>query len=241
MLATYHWGTSGPRILLVHGLSSSAESWWRVVEALAPHAQLTAVDLRGHGSSPAGDRYTVADYASDLPREDWDAVVGHSLGGAASVVAAARPGFARSLVLLDPVLEVPPAEFEAVAADQVAELALDEASVAAAKPHWHERDRAAKLAGVRAVVPDAVERTFTDSGDWNVVAEARALAVPTLILSGDPTVYTMLDPELARSLVGSTPSIEYRVIAGAGHSPHRDVPEVTLDAIRGRLLDYQRE
>ena len=241
MLATYHWGTSGPRILLVHGLSSSAESWWRVVEALAPHAQLTAVDLRGHGSSPAGDRYTVADYASDLPREDWDAVVGHSLGGAASVVAAARPGFARSLVLLDPVLEVPPAEFEAVAADQVAELALDEASVAAAKPHWHERDQAAKLAGVRAVVPDAVERTFTDSGDWNVVAEARALAVPTLILSGDPTVYTMLDPELARSLVGSTPSIEYRVIAGAGHSPHRDVPEVTLDAIRRRLLDYHRE
>lgn len=241
MLATYHWGTSGPRILLVHGLSSTAESWWRVVDDLAPHARLTAVDLRGHGSSPAGDRYTVADYASDLPREDWDAVVGHSLGGAAAVVAAAQPGFTRSLVLLDPVLEVPEAEFEAVAADQVSELTLDEASVAEAKPHWHERDRAAKLVGVRAVVPDAVERTFTDAGEWNVVAEARALTVPTLILSGDPAVYTMLDPELARSLVESTPSIEYRVIAGAGHSPHRDVPEVTLEALRERLLDHQRE
>ncbi len=241
MLATYHWGTSGPRILLVHGLSSSAESWWRIVEALDQQARLTAVDLRGHGASPAGTRYTVADYASDLPREDWDAVVGHSLGGAASVVAASRPGFTRSLVLLDPVFEVAEPVFEEVAADQIAELALDEASIAAAKPHWHERDRAAKLAGVRAVTPDAVGRTFTDSGEWNVVAEARALAVPTLILSGDPEVYTMLDPELGRSLARENPLIDYRVIAGAGHSPQRDVPEVTLEALRERLLGHQRE
>ena len=241
MLATYRWGTSGPRILLVHGLSSTAESWWRVIDALSPHAQLTAVELRGHGASPAGDRYTVADYASDLPRENWDAVIGHSLGGAASVVAASRPGFARSLVLLDPVLEVPEADFEEVAADQIAELSLDETSIAAARPHWHERDRAAKLSGIRAVAPDAVGRSFTDSGEWNVVAEARALTVPTLILSGDPAVYTMLDPKLARSLVETTPSLEYRVIAGAGHSPHRDVPDATIDALRERLLGYQRE
>lgn len=241
MLATYRWGTSGPRILLVHGLSSSAESWWRVVEALSPHAQVTAVDLRGHGASPAGERYTVADYASDLPRDDWDAVVGHSLGGAASVVAASRPGFTRSLVLLDPVLEVAEADYDEVAADQVAELALDEASIAAAKPHWHERDRAAKLAGVRAVAPDAVGRTFTDSGEWNVVAEARALAVPTLILSGDPEVYTMLDPELGQSLARDNPVVDYRVIARAGHSPQRDVADETLEVLRERLLGHQRE
>jgi len=236
MPGIYQWGDAGPRILLVHGLSSSAESWWRVVEDLAPHARLTAIDLRGHGASGAADDYSLESYASDLPREDWDAVVAHSLGGAAAVVAASRSGFARSLVLLDPVLEVAPGEFAEVMADQVDELGLDEASIATAKPHWHERDRAAKLAGVRSVVPDAVSRTFTDSGAWNVVTEARSLAVPTLIVAGDPDVYTMLDPGLARSLAEENPLIEYRVIPGAGHSPHRDVPDATLAALRERVL-----
>ena len=230
------WGVAGPRILLVHGLSSSAESWWRVVEELAPHARLTTFDLRGHGASGAADRYTLADYASDLPGQDWDAVVGHSLGGAASVIAAGRPGFTRSLVLLDPVLEVPAGIWDEVLAEQVAELGLDEASIAAAKPHWHQRDRDSKLAGVRAVVPEAVSRTFTDSGSWDVVAEAVALTVPTLILSGDPSVYTMLDPGTASAIVEANPLVELRVIPGTGHSPHRDAPDATLSAMRDWLL-----
>jgi len=236
MPRTFHWGDAGPRILLVHGLSSSSESWWRVVEELAPHARLTAVDLRGHGASGAAERYTLSDYASDLPGEDWDAVVGHSLGGASAVVAAGRPGFTRSLVLLDPVLEVPAGIWDEVLADQLSELELDEVAIAAAKPHWHQRDRDAKLVGVRAVVPEAVGRTFTDSGRWDVVAETVALTVPTLILSGDPAVYTMLAPETASAIVEANPLIEVRVIPGAGHSPHRDVPDATLRAMREWLL-----
>ncbi|UDF14034.1 alpha/beta hydrolase [Antiquaquibacter oligotrophicus] len=236
MLERYQSGSAGPRILLVHGLSSSADSWWRVVEALAPHARVTTIDLRGHGASAPADSYALRDYASDLPRENWDAVVAHSLGGAAAVLAASQPGFARSLVLLDPVLEVPEADFEAVLADQVSELRLDEASVAAEKPHWDERDRAAKLVGVRSVDPAAVEGSFRDTGRWDVRAEARALRSPTLLIAGDPAIYTMLDPELGRTLAAENESIDYRVIAGAGHSPHRDKPEETLAVLTERLL-----
>lgn len=230
------WGSAGPRILLVHGLSSNAESWWRVAEDLAPHARLSAIDLRGHGASGAAERYTLQDYASDLPGDGWDAVVGHSLGGAAAVLAARRPGFTRSLVLLDPVLEVPAEIWDEVLADQLSELELDEAAIAKAKPHWDQRDRDAKLAGVLAVVPEAVSRTFTDSGSWDIVEDATALSVPTLILSGDPDVYTMLDPATASAIVAANPLVELRVIPGAGHSPHRDVPDATLSALREWLL-----
>ncbi len=225
----------GPRALLVHGLSSSAASWWRVEEALAASGwRVTAVDLRGHGSAPRADRYALDDYASDLPREHWDLVVAHSLGGTISVIAATDPLFARRLVLLDPVLEVLDHERDEIIADQVAELALDGTTLAHLKPHWDDRDRAAKLEGVAAVDPAAVSRSFTDTGVWDVVETARAVAVPTLVLSGDPSVYTMLAPTTARDLAARNPFVEYRVIAGAGHSPHRDRPRETLDA----LLDW---
>lgn len=227
------------RALLVHGLSSSAESWWRVARFLTELGwDVTAVDLRGHGSAPRAANYELAGYAGDLPREGWDLVIGHSLGGAASVLAAQRPGFASRLVLLDPVLEVTAQEFDEILADQVAELDLTSDSLDALKPHWHERDRAAKLAGIHATDAGVVSRSFTDNLRWNVIAEAAALTMPTLILGGDHAVYSMLATDTADALAATNPLIEYRVVAGAGHCPHRDMPQETLAAIQDWLLTH---
>lgn len=97
--------------LLVHGLSSDSTSWWWLTEELeADGWDVTTIDLRGHGSAPHPGRYRLEDYAADLPSAPsgtWDLVVGHSLGGAAAVVAAQRAGFTRRLALLDPVVDVP--------------------------------------------------------------------------------------------------------------------------------------
>jgi pimeloyl-ACP methyl ester carboxylesterase len=221
------------RVLLVHGLSSDAGSWWRVAAALeADGWHVTAPQLLGHGGRPAAPEYSLDAYAADLPTGPWDAVIGHSLGGAAAVLAAARRGFARRVVLLDPVLLVRPEEEGAIIADQRSELELDEASIAAAQPHWAPGDREAKLRGVRTVDPEAVTRSFTDNRPWDVTAAARALGVPTLVLSGDPAVISMLDPAVAATL-----PFEVRVVAGAGHSPHRDRPTETLAAIRSFLAE----
>lgn len=224
--------------LLVHGLSSDSESWWRVADALeADGWDVATVDLRGHGFGARAETYALTDYARDLD-DGWDLVVGHSLGGAASVLAAQRPRFTKLLVLLDPVLDVPVDEEAAIIADQVAELDYTEESLALDKPHWHENDRAAKLAGVRRVDPFAVTRTFTDTGRWDVTAQARALRMPTLVLSGDPAVYTMLDPALAADLVADNPNISYVVVPGTGHAPHRDRPDETLAALRSFLDEW---
>jgi pimeloyl-ACP methyl ester carboxylesterase len=212
----------------VHGLSSDSDSWWRVAAELESDGwDVVTVDLRGHGIGARAESYALTDYARDLD-DGWDLVIGHSLGGAASVLAAQRPYFTKLLVLLDPVLDVPVDQEEEIIADQVAELDFTAESLARDKPHWHENDRASKLAGVQRVDPFAVTRTFSDTGRWDVSAEARALTVPTLILSGDPAVYTMLDPALAATLTNT----DYVVIEGAGHSPHRDRPEETLAALR---------
>ena len=77
----------------------------------------------------------------------------------------------------------------------------------------------------------AVDRTFGDNPGWNLLAEATALAVPTLILGADHAVYSMLPAETAEAIVAANPLVEYRIIEGAGHSLHRDRPEQTIAAI----------
>lgn len=221
------------KALLIHGLSSNSSAWWRIRAALeADGWEVTTPELRGHGGSPAADSYGLADYAADIPSGPWNLVIGHSLGGAVAVL---RASTTERLILLDPVLEVDAADVAAIRADQLGELDLTLDSIRTAKPHWHPRDHELKVQAVRQVDPKAPVQSFDDNPKWDVVAEARALTVPTLILGGDHTVYSMLATATAEAITAANPLVEYRVIAGAGHSPHRDRPEETLAAIRAFL------
>jgi pimeloyl-ACP methyl ester carboxylesterase len=85
---SYYEAGSGPVVLLVHGITSSAEAWQPVIPGLAEDHTVIAADLLGHGGSakPKGD-YSLGAYASGLrdllaalghPRAT---VVGHSMGG----------------------------------------------------------------------------------------------------------------------------------------------------------------
>ena len=49
------------------------------------------------------------------------------------------------------------------------------------------------------------------------------------MLGGDPAVYTMLEPADGYEVREDTLEMEYRVVPGAGHSPHRDVPDATRE------------
>ena len=228
-----------PRALLVHGLSSDSSSWWWLRGELENDGwSVTTIDLRGHGSAPRPGRYALTDYAGDLPNEDWDLVVGHSLGGAVAVLAAQRPGFTRRLALLDPVLDVPDRLYDEILADQLDELSLTAERLDTDRPHWHERDRAAKLTGIRNTDAFVVEHTFTDTGRWDVRAEAAALTMPTLVLAGDPAVYSMIETSTRDALAEANPRVEVHVVAAAGHSPHRDEPEQTIAALREWLARH---
>lgn len=129
-LATRSWGDGDPGrplALLVHGITSSARTWWLVGPALAERGfRVLAVDLRGHGESPRGavglgpadlaadvaetvaaaaDGSTVAAAAdgSVANRAAVDLLVGHSLGAlVALALLSRRHGFASRVVLEDP-------------------------------------------------------------------------------------------------------------------------------------------
>ena len=98
----------GPPLLLVHGLGGSWRSWDPILPALADHREVVAVDLPGHGASPAeADSGTFAGLAASLERfilaggMENVAAVGSSMG-ARLVLEMSRRGRVGAAVALDP-------------------------------------------------------------------------------------------------------------------------------------------
>lgn len=85
---TYRTAGSGPVLVLIHGITSTSETWDPVMPLLARDHLVIAPDLLGHGHSakPRGD-YSMGAFASGIRDllsalgHDRATVVGHSLGG----------------------------------------------------------------------------------------------------------------------------------------------------------------
>ncbi|MCR2812971.1 alpha/beta hydrolase [Microbacterium sp. zg.Y1090] len=241
-LPRYAWGDpASPRhALLIHGLGSNGPLMWRFGTALADagwHA--TAVDLRGHGAAPRALDCTIAAYAADVaattpatddaPPAAWDLVIGHSLGGAAATVAAAAtPGWTRRLVLIDPGIYLAEGDRAIVRDSQERSFAdPTEAAVRAEHPDWHPLDIELKALSVRQASRWTVEQTSEQNAVWDVRADAARLQVPTHVIASDPAVYSIFTGEVVDDVVAN-PHVTMSVVAGAGHSPHRDRPDETL-------------
>ncbi|MDA0676538.1 MAG: alpha/beta hydrolase [Chloroflexi bacterium] len=100
---------AGPTLLLLHGVTRCGEDWQPLMSVLGARWKVIALDQRGHGESPRGGNYFVADYVADAVRLVRDelatplVIFGHSLGAmVAAAVAAELPQQVRGIVLEDP-------------------------------------------------------------------------------------------------------------------------------------------
>ena len=245
------WGspTAERRVLLVHGLGSNGALMWRYGVALSGAGwRADAVDLRGHGTAPRALDYTLEAYAADIaatrpdeaqPIDDtpWDLVIGHSLGGAASVIASAEhPAWTRRLVLIDPAIALTARDRDIVRESQ--ERSFDDPSeqaVRAEHPDWHPQDIELKALSAQQASRWAVEQTSAQNERWDVMDAASRVAVPTHVIASDPAVYSIFAGKPAEAVVAANPRFTMSVIAGAGHSPHRDAPEATMAALLAAL------
>jgi pimeloyl-ACP methyl ester carboxylesterase len=105
----YRQAGSGPVIVLVHGITSTSETWERVMPTLAKRFTVLAPDLLGHGGSakPRGD-YSFGAYASGIRDmmvalgHERASFAGHSLGGGVAMQLAYQfPERCERLVLID--------------------------------------------------------------------------------------------------------------------------------------------
>ncbi|MEO6124117.1 MAG: alpha/beta hydrolase [Ilumatobacteraceae bacterium] len=115
-IAVYDFGGSGPTAFYAHATGFHAHCWTSIT-ALLPDLRNVAYDARGHGDTPVGPEWASKDtvdwtvYGSDAAavaatvQDDGPVLgVGHSMGGAALLMAALQaPERFRGLVVYEPI------------------------------------------------------------------------------------------------------------------------------------------
>jgi pimeloyl-ACP methyl ester carboxylesterase len=243
------WGEDAYRpLLLVHGVTSNAETFWRIAPAIAAAGRrVTAVDLPGHGRTGGWrGRYRITETAADLAAfvraAGLDgpglAVLGHSWG--ARIVAALpsvglRP---KRLVLLDPPV-MTLAELEQLTRDPLerpyATIDEAEAAILAANKGWSRGDVSAKALGLTQFDALAVLAVLLENGDWDgglaSLAEPAAAGIATWVIRGEPDAGSLVPDAALPAFRASVGRDHVITIAGAPHSPQRTHPEATVLAV----------
>jgi pimeloyl-ACP methyl ester carboxylesterase len=110
-LASWEWGTEGPRVLLVHGWEGRGAQLGPLVEPLlAQGFRVVTFDAPGHGSSP-GNTSSLVHFARAIERVaqaygPLEAIIAHSMGGAAATWAFRAGPLAARLVMIAPPSDV---------------------------------------------------------------------------------------------------------------------------------------
>ena len=252
-------GAAGePAIVLLHGATFRSEDWENVFPRLATRYRVIAYDARGHGKSARAASYAIDALADDLLRViDGLAggpaiVLGHSLGGATAVVAAAaRPDAVRALVLEDPVIDNWDRDWRAeyyanvrAALGQSAEPSAFRRAIAAlplpARGPRGERTvgevrgfyAAERLATYyKDVDPAFVEQFGHSRPDGHERVVTAVPVMPTLLLAASPADGSALKEGEADDLVKRWPQAQLVRFPGVGHRIHGLRPEPFLEAL----------
>ena len=243
-----------PLAVLVHGVTSSSRTWWRVGPALAERGyRVLAVDLRGHGASPRTEAgLSVADLADDVADTveatsrspgrvagaPVDLLVGHSLGALVALeLVGRRPGFARRLVVEDPPGSASvdwPALAAGIEADAQRAVTDPDAlrrDLEAANPAWPPGEAERRVADLADCEGRAIAAAVRPGVPFDLPGLLAAAPLPVLLLLAEEALGSSLLLGLDRkAAVEALPDGTTRVLP-AGHSVHREALDAWLAAL----------
>jgi len=248
-------GDEGPLLVVLHGLFGSAQNWATIARRLADRYRVVAVDMRNHGASPWDDAMTYDAMAEDViallrarAPGGGAALLGHSMGGKAAMLAALRePALVDRLIVAD----VAPAAYPpALGAYVQAMRDVDLGGVSRrAEADEHLKPRIPEP-GIRAFLlqnlvqgPEGFRwrlnlpvlgRDMALISGFPEVPPGSSYAGPALFLRGERSDYVTAahEPAIRRLF----PHADIASIAGAGHWVHAEKPDAFLDAV-SRFLD----
>lgn len=235
------WGdaAAGKTAVLIHGVTSNAQSWVRVGPRLAEQGYyVVAPSLRGHGQSDKADgHYSLLEMAGDLAEtvpNNPEFVIGHSFGGVMAIVAE-QQGFLNPdyIVLEDPVLHFADKELPArLLKNDEANLPRDVEGIMQANPKWERVDAEGKLASLGPINWDHMKQVFSDNAPWDLrpnVIEISQKKPVWLILPEESFYVPEADAAALREGLGAAAIVN---VPGTGHSIHRDELDIFLTTIQ---------
>jgi pimeloyl-ACP methyl ester carboxylesterase len=227
-------------VLLIHGMSSSKSTWWRVGSDLEARGwNVDTIDLAGHGGRPIGGVRSVAALAHDVVAQHPDGqtlVVGHSLGAIVALeLVTEKPAYARGVLLEDP-----PALHATRASADIAEDIEREvlrahtdptgaiAAMLAGHPTWSRRDARSMLEG-RLMTDPRIATLSPGDITWDLPALVRGCAVPVALVAAVGRESALFDPDRSE-LLRLLPPDQVTEIPGT-HHVHLDHPARWVDAV----------
>jgi pimeloyl-ACP methyl ester carboxylesterase len=239
-----------PVVVFIHGAGQDHSNWQLPARWCAWHGfAVLAPDLPGHGCSEGPPLASVPDLAAWIGRfltacgAPAAALIGHSLGGAIALEAAAALGERiQRLALLGTAPALPVNEELLRAARDEPELAhrLITAWALAADAKlggnavpglWLSN---ASIALLARNAPGVLYADFRACAAWTSGPQAaRRVRCPTLILMGAQDVMT--PPRAVRQLAEAIPGAVTATINGCGHMLMAEAPDAVLDALIGFL------
>lgn len=240
-------GGEGPDVVLIHGYGSDRLSWLATSPALMPLARVHAVDLPGHGESDMDIRDGSITALAARVMETLDTAgitrahfVGHSLGGAISLlIAAQQPGRAASLSLIAPLglgRGVDESFVTALPALQDADQALTLLRRLVVKPVLINKMTAQR--SVDQLNRDGAREAFTRIGQsliagqqqfFDAALKAAETDIPRLTLWGGSDAINPLDDDKLARFGG-----EQLIIPDTGHLPQIEA----MKAVNTRLAEF---
>lgn len=252
-------GTGLPLVFL-HGLGDCADQFGPVAGRLPEPWRLLALDQRGHGGSWKPERgYSPEDFAEDA-RRFLDALglesahlFGHSMGGRnALLLAAARPGRVRSLIVgdigpernLDDV-EATRAFFNSLPAT-FASGSEARAHLRARKPGYTDEMLDILMKDVEPAPGGGVRWRFSSSACIQAVTEARTrqwwdrlslVGCPVLLLHAEES--RELSDEVAERMMREIPDGRTVRVPASGHNFHLENPAFAAARIRAFVEEVE--
>lgn len=245
-----------PPLVLAHGYSDNGMCWSLAAQALAVEYDVILPDARGHGLSSRIQPNYALDLAADLAgfieamQLDRPIVGGHSMGASTAADMAARfPERASALILEDPAwrddLDETAArrqrenpnffqdwisKYQTPPLDEV--IALGHAQ----NPTWDPAELVAWAESKQQLDPNfASARNVLPPTDW--LATARAITVPTLLITANPEKGGIVTPEVAAIAAEANPNIQVVYFEQAGHNIRREAFDDYMNAVVDFLRD----
>ena len=225
-------GSGSPALLCLHGLVDTLEIWDRIFPALCERGRAVRVDQRGHGESetPAGP-YRREDLASDVDAvlealEIGRAIlVGHSMGGIVSMVAALQhPERIAGLVLIGTASQC--SERVAGWYERIALAGERDGTAGLARTIYGESTRKVVSGDAQGIAQ--VTRTLKSLYYDPLTPKLAALRCPVLLVVGEndpmgPKASTIIADQLASARLERVPE--------CGHWVHVERPDALLAAL----------
>ncbi|WP_425845456.1 alpha/beta fold hydrolase [Agrococcus sp. TSP3-2-1] len=243
-------GERGSPVMLCHGLFGQGKNWTQIAKALADRHRVTLVDMPNHGRSGWTERLDYLEMADAVASaiDEPVALVGHSMGGKAAMLAALRhPEKVERLCVVD----VSPVAYRST--DEFARyidamLAIDLSALGSRSEASEALAEAAPDPGVRGFLLQSLQREG-DGWRWlpNLEVLRRDLAVlrgfpetdavydgPVLWIAGADSGYVR--DEFAPAMEARFPNVRRVTIKGAGHWVHSEQPKVFTEVL-ARFVD----